>query len=73
MPRNIEPIHTRRAAQLKALAQVRNTLPAPDRAMVAELMGACSTGAGGLSVAHLQDWQLELIDSLAGAYLCEVA
>ena len=36
MPRSIETIHVRRAAQLKALAQVRNTLPAPDRAMVIE-------------------------------------
>ncbi|MCX7283945.1 MAG: hypothetical protein NTX28_07850 [Novosphingobium sp.] len=65
MPRNIEPIHARRAAQLKALAQVRNTLPAPDRAMVAELVD--------VPVENMQDWQLELVDSLASAYLCEVA
>lgn len=64
MPRNIEPIHTRRAAQLKALAQVRNTLPAPHRAMVVELVD--------LPVENMQDWQLELIDCLAGIYLCEV-
>lgn len=71
MPRNIEPIHTRRAAQLRALAQVRNTLPAPDRAMVIDLFDACR-GATGLEVQNLADWQLELIDSLASAYLCEV-
>lgn len=65
MPRNIEPIHTRRAAQLKALAQVRNTLPAPHRDMVAELVD--------VPVEHMQDWQLELVDSLSRAYLCEVA
>lgn len=64
MPRNIEPIHTRRAAQLKALAQVRNTLTAPHRAMVVELVD--------LPVENMQDWQLELIDCLAGIYLCEV-
>lgn len=65
MPRSIEPIHARRAAQLKALAQVRNTLQAPHRAMVAELVD--------LPVENMQDWQLELIDTLASTYLCEVA
>ena len=64
MPRSTEPLHTRRAAQLKALAQVRNTLPAPHRAMVTEL--------ADLPVGRMQDWQLELIDSLARAYLVEV-
>lgn len=71
MPRNIEPIHTRRAAQLTALAQVRNTLPLGDRAMVIDLFDTCR-GATGLSVEHLADWQLELIDSLAATYLSEV-
>jgi len=63
MPRNIEPIHTRRAAQLKALAQVRNTLPAPDRAMVAELYDQDTT---------LADKQHETIAVLADRYLSEV-
>lgn len=65
MSRSIEPIHTRRAAQLKALAQVRNTLAAPHRAMVSEL--------ADLPVERMQDWQLELIDALAATYLSEVA
>lgn len=73
MPRNIEPIHARRAAQLKALAQVRNTLPRGDRQSVAELYDACSTGNGQLSTENLQDWQLELIDRIARAHLREVA
>lgn len=72
MPRSIETLHTRRAAQLKALAQARNTLPAADRAMVLDLFEVCR-GAAGLELQHLADWQLDLIDSLAGAYLCEVA
>lgn len=65
MPRSIEPLAIRRAAQLKALAQVRNTLPAPDRAMVIEMY---ETPANDLT-----DKQLELIDTLAVTYLCEVA
>lgn len=64
MPRNIEPIHARRAAQLKALAQVRNTLPASDRDMVADLMD--------VPAENMQDRQLEMVDSLASTYLCEV-
>lgn len=72
MPRPIEPLHTRRAAQLKALAQVRNTLPRADHVSVIELFDACSTGAGSLSVENMRDWQLELIDCLAGIYLSEV-
>jgi hypothetical protein len=63
MPRAIETLHARRAAQLKALAQVRNTLPAPDRAMVIDLFDR--HGA-------LTDKQLELVGVLAGRYLCEV-
>ena len=65
MPRSIEPLAIRRAAQLKALAQVRNTLPRADRIAVAELY---DTPAGGLT-----DKQLELIDTLAATYLSEVA
>lgn len=72
MPRSIEPLAIRRAAQLKALAQVRSTLPAADRYTVIDLFDTCR-GAMGLSVAHLADWQLELIDALASTYLCEVA
>jgi len=64
MPRSIETLHTRRAAQLKALAQVRNTLPAPDSAMVAYLYEHASP---------LTDKQHETIAVLAGRYLCEVA
>ena len=64
MPRNIEPIHTRRAAQLKALAQVRNTLPASDRDMVADLFD--------IEHGALTDKQLEMIDVMARAYLNEV-
>lgn len=64
MPRNIEPIHTRRVAQLKALAQVRNTLPAPHRAIAADLMD--------VPVEYMQDWQLELVETLARTYLFEV-
>jgi len=64
MPRNIEPIHTRRAAQLKALAQVRNTLPGADRATVAEFY---ERGADALN-----DKELETVSVLATAYLCEV-
>jgi len=63
MPRSIETLATRRAAQLKALAQVRNTLPAPDCAMVAYLYEHASP---------LTDDQLETIAVLAGRYLCEV-
>jgi len=65
MPRSIETLHARRAAQLKALAQVRNTLPAPDRAMVIDLY----------DIEHwaLTDKQLETIAVLADRYLCEVA
>jgi len=64
MPRSIETLHARRAAQLKALAQVRNTLPASDRAMVIDLFDRLS-GA-------LDDKDLELIGTLASRYLCEV-
>lgn len=71
MPRSIEPLAIRRAAQLKALAQVRNTLPRPDFPTVAELFDlAC---ASGFDVNHLNDKQLELIDTLAATYLSEVA
>ena len=71
MPRSIEPIHTRRAAQIKALAQVRNTLPRHAYRTVAELFDlAC---ASGFDVSHLNDKQLELIDTLAATYLREVA
>lgn len=73
MPRSIEPLAIRRAAQLKALAQVRNTLPRADRVAVAELFDACSTGTGSLSVENLQDWHLELIGTLSATYLSEVA
>lgn len=62
MPRSIEPLAIRRAAQLKALAQVRNTLPASRRAMIADMI---DTG-------ELNDKQLETIGVLAGLYLCEV-
>jgi hypothetical protein len=65
MPRNIEPIHTRRAAQLKALAQARNTLPAPDRTMVESLHA--------LDAFQLTDKHLETVGVLADRYLCEVA
>lgn len=65
MPRNIEPIHTRRAAQLKALAQVRNTLPYVDRTMVADL--------SDIAPDELTDKQLETIGVLASTYLSEVA
>lgn len=65
MPRNIEPIHTRRAAQLKALAHVRNTLPASDRALVIDMFA--------LHPHQLTDKHLETIGVLAGRYLCEVA
>lgn len=71
MPRNIEPIHTRRAAQLKALAQVRNTLPRPDMRTVEELFDLAA--ASGFDVGHLTDKQLELVDTLAATYLREVA
>jgi len=63
MPRSIETLHARRAAQLKALAQVRNTLPAPDRAMVIDLFDQATP---------LTDKQIETIAVLAGRYLCEV-
>lgn len=72
MPRSIEPIHTRRAAQLKALAQVRNTLPPGARHAVVALFNDC-TSNGGLSTAHLPSGSLELIDTLARRYLDEVA
>jgi len=65
MPRSIESLHARRAAQLKALAQVRNTLPAPDRALVLDML---DTEPGALT-----DKQIETIGVLAGRYLCEVA
>lgn len=65
MPRSIEPLAIRRAAQLKALAQVRNTLPRHANQQVAELYD--------LSFENMQDWQLELIDTLAATYLSEVA
>lgn len=65
MPRSIGPLAIRRAAQLKALAQVRNTLPRHANQYVAELYD--------LPVENMRDWQLELIDTLAGLYLCEVA
>lgn len=63
MPRSIETLHSRRAAQLKALAQVRNTLPAADRAMVTDLYD---------QETPLTDKQHETIAVLAGRYLCEV-
>lgn len=63
MPRFIETLVTRRAAQLKALAQVRNTLPASDRAMVADLYGQETT---------LTDKQQETVAVLADRYLSEV-
>lgn len=68
MPRSIELINTRRAAQLKALAQIRGTLPAIDRRMVAELYEA-----SGFDNARLQDWQLDMIEALAARFLSEVA
>jgi len=71
MSRSIEPLAIRRAAQLKALAQVRNTLPRHDMRTVEELFDlAC---ASGFDVSHLSDKQLELIDTLAATYLREVA
>jgi len=63
MPRSIETLTARRAAQLKALAQVRNTLPASDRAMVIDLFDQTEP---------LTDKQHETIAVLAGRYLCEV-
>lgn len=72
MPRSIEPLHTRRAAQLKALAQARNTLPAPARFAVIALFEDCRADAG-LDTSRLPSGSLELIDSLAGRYLEEVA
>lgn len=72
MPRSIESLHARRAAQLKALAQVRNTLPRDDHRAVAELFDVCPTGATGLDVSALTDKQLELIGTLAARYLREV-
>jgi len=64
MPRSIETLHARRAAQLKALAQVRNTLPYVDRTLVNDL---CY-----LEPADLTDKQLETIAVLADRYLSEV-
>lgn len=72
MPRSIELLHTQRAAQFKQLAQIRNTLPRTDSATVIDLYSACTID-GGLVIANLQDWQLELISVLAGRYLHEVA
>lgn len=63
MPRSIETLDARRAAQLKALAQVRNTLPAADRAMVVDLFDRRDA---------LTDKQLETIAVLAERYLNEV-
>lgn len=71
MPRSIETIHTRRAAQLKALAQVRNTLSSSHRATVIALFDECRS-ATGLDTSHLPSGQLELIGTLAGLYLDEV-
>lgn len=64
MPRSIEPLAIRRAAQLKALAQVRNTLPRAVRAAVEELFATAA--------AERTDKQLELIGTLASTYLREV-
>jgi len=72
MPRSIETLHARRAAQLKALAQVRNTLPRGDCAMVIDLFDTFR-GANGLDTHLMADWQLELVGTLAGRHLCEVA
>jgi hypothetical protein len=72
MPRSIEPLHTRRAAQLKALVQARNTLPPRDRYTVMDLFDACRCAAG-LDTSRLHSGSLELIDTLAGRYLQEVA
>lgn len=71
MPRSTEPPAIRRAAQLKALAQVRNTLPRHDMHTVAELFDLAA--ASGFDVGYLTDKQLELIDTLADTYLREVA
>jgi hypothetical protein len=71
MPRSIEPLHTRRAAQLKALVQARNTLPPGDRYAIIALANDCS-GAAGFNTSHLPSGSLELIDTLAGRYLQEV-
>lgn len=65
MPRSIEPLAIRRAAQLKALAQVRNTLPRADRVAVEELF--FDWHPEGFSAK-----QFELIDTLAATYLSEV-
>lgn len=70
MPHSTDPLHARRAAQLKALAQVRNTLPRDDYRSVCELFDlAC---ASGLDVSYLTDKQIELIGTLAARYLNEV-
>jgi hypothetical protein len=72
MPRSIEPLHTRRAAQLKALVQARNTLPPMDRYAILALFNDCGR-PDGLDTSHLPSGSLELIDALAGRYLQEVA
>ena len=71
MPRSIEPLASRRAAQLKALAQVRNTLPRSECTTVCELYDI-ATCSSGFDVSYLSDKQLELIDTLAATYLSEV-
>lgn len=70
MPRSIEPLAIRRSAQLKALAQVRNTLPRPDMRTVEELFDLAA--ASGFDVSHLTDKHLELVDTLARTYLSEM-
>jgi len=72
MSRSIEQLEIRRAAQLKALAQVRNTLPRSECTTVCELYDIV-TCSSGFDVSYLTDKQLETIGVLAGRYLCEVA
>lgn len=66
MPRSIETIPALRARQLKALAQVRGTLPRADAIAVGELYDLMSCGAG------LTDKQLERVAVLSTTYMQEV-
>jgi hypothetical protein len=62
MPRSITTLHSHRAAQLKTLAQVRQTIPVPDdRAMIDDLYAR--------EPSSLTDKDMEHIGVLAGRYL----
>ena len=68
MPHTPEALTVRRAAQLKALAEIRPTLPLIDRCAVIAMFEDCR-GATGLDLRHLSNAQLELIEALAVRYL----